>query len=75
MRQIQIKASSYGMPGRVVAVEAGQVVWAGPIKDLGDARDFDTLFIHEDDEERLSSLVRAWGHRLFAGKAAQPAAN
>ncbi len=59
VRQIRIKASSYGMPGRVVAVEDGQVVWAGAIKDIADAGAFDTLFCHEDDEERLIGLVRA----------------
>ena len=59
MRQIQIKASSYGMSGRVVAVENGQVVWAGPIKDLGEVGNFDTLFCHEDDEQRLIGLVCA----------------
>ncbi len=57
--RIQIKASSYGMPGRVVAVESGQVVWAGSIKDLGEAVNFDTLFCHEDDEQRLIGLVCA----------------
>ncbi len=36
VRQIQIKAPSYGMPGRVVAVENGQVVWAGPITDFSE---------------------------------------
>ncbi len=59
VRQIRIKASNYGMHGRVVAVENGQVVWAGTIKNFGEAGNFDTLFCHEDDEQRLIDLVRA----------------
>ncbi len=59
VRQIQIKASNYGMPGRVVAVEKGQAIWAGPIKEFGEAANFDTLFCHGDDEQRLADLVRA----------------
>lgn len=62
MRQIQIKASNYGMRGRVVVVENGQVIWAGPIKDVGEASNFDTLFCHEDDEQRLIDLV--WARNL-----------
>ena len=57
MRRIQIKASSYGARGRVVAVENGQVVWAGRIEELDEAGSFDALFCHDDDEEQLVGLV------------------
>ncbi len=57
--RIQINASRYGTPGEVVAVEDGMVVWAGPIKYLDEAGEFDALFCHEDDQERLVHLVRA----------------
>jgi hypothetical protein len=59
VRQIRIKSSSYDMTGRAVAVEDGQVVWAGAIKDIADAGSFDALFCHDDDVERLISLVRS----------------
>ena len=61
MRQIQIKASGYGMSGRVVAVEGGQVVWAGRIEDLDEAGSFDALFCHNKDEERLIGLLSRVG--------------
>lgn len=54
---IRINASPHGEPGEVVAVEGGQVVWSGPIDDLADAWPFDALFCHDDDEERLFSLL------------------
>jgi hypothetical protein len=57
VRQIEINSSSYGMPGRAVAVEDGQVVWAGAIRDIADAGSFDALFCHDDDVERLFGLV------------------
>jgi hypothetical protein len=57
--KIQINSSSYGMPGRAVAVERGQVVWAGAIQDIADASSFDALFCHDDDVQWLASLVRS----------------
>jgi hypothetical protein len=59
VRQIQINSSSYGMPGRAVAVEDGQVVWAGPIREIANAGSFDALFCHDDDVERLIHLVNS----------------
>jgi hypothetical protein len=59
MTRIRINASRHGTPGEVVAVEDGQVVWAGPIEELAAAGNFDELFCHDDDEERLASLARA----------------
>jgi hypothetical protein len=59
MPRVQINASSYGQPGEVVAVENGQVVWTGPIKDLAEAGGFDALFCHDDDEDLLIRLLRA----------------
>ena len=71
MRQIQIKASGYGMTGRVMAVESGQVVWAGRIGDLDEAGSFDALFCHDDDEEWLISLMLSGS----AGAALSPKMN
>jgi hypothetical protein len=65
VRQIQINSSSYGMPGRAVAVEDGQVVWAGAIRDIDEAGSFDALFCHDDDVERLVSLMNS-GNNLEA---------
>lgn len=59
MGQVKINSSSYGMPGRVVAVENGQVVWAGAIADIADAGGFDALFCHENDVDRIIVLVRS----------------
>jgi hypothetical protein len=57
MTRIQINASRHGTPGEVVAVEDGQIVWIGPIEYIAEAGDFDQLFCHDDDEERLFSLL------------------
>ncbi|PPQ34970.1 hypothetical protein [Rhodoblastus acidophilus] len=58
MPRIQINPSRHGTPGEVVAVEDGLIVWAGPISALREAGSFDALFCHDDDEERLSRLMR-----------------
>jgi hypothetical protein len=52
------------MPGEVVAVEEGQIVWTGPIEYIAEAGDFDQLFCHDDDEERLASLVSGGNFNL-----------
>ena len=57
VRQIHINSSSYGMPGRAVAVEDGRVVWAGQIKNIGEAGSFDALFADDSDVERLIGLM------------------
>jgi hypothetical protein len=57
MSRIRLHASPHGTPGEVVAVEKGQIVWTGPIGYLAEAGDFDELFCHDDDEERLASLA------------------
>jgi hypothetical protein len=53
MAGIRVTASRHGTPGVVVAVEDGQIAWAGPIEELHEASSFDALFCHEDDEEWL----------------------
>ena len=58
MQKVHINASRHGTPGEVVAVEDGQVVWAGPINALDEAGTFDALFCHDDDEERLMRLTQ-----------------
>lgn len=58
MPRVQINSSRYGTCGEVVAVEDAMVVWCGPIEALSDAGDFDTLFCHDDDEDRLFRLLR-----------------
>lgn len=72
MRQIQINSSSYGMPGRAVAVEDGQVVWAGAIEDIADAGSFDALFCHDDDVDSLISLVNSGSFWLATGPSINP---
>lgn len=55
--RIRITASPHSEPGEVKAVEAGTVVWSGPIEDLADAWPFDALFCQDDDAERLARLL------------------
>jgi hypothetical protein len=55
----RINASPHGTRGEVVAVEDGQVVWAGPLHDIEEARTFDALFCHEEDEEELIAVLRS----------------
>lgn len=59
MPRIRIIASPHGTPGEVVAMEDGQVVWAGPLLAIEEAGSFDALFCHEDDEEELIALLRS----------------
>ena len=60
MLRIRVQTSSYDTSGEAVAVEYGEVVWAGPIAHLKEAGRFDTLFCHDDDEEGLLALLRGW---------------
>ncbi len=55
----RITASPYGTPGEVVAVEEGQVVWAGPLNAIEEAGGFDALFCHDDDEAELVAFLRS----------------
>jgi hypothetical protein len=57
MPRISVNASRYGTPGEIIAVERGQVVWAGLIKDIDEAGCFDALFCHNDDEEWLIRVM------------------
>ena len=59
MPRIRVNASHYGTPGEIIAVERGQIVWAGLIKDIDEAGGFDAVFCHDDDVERLMSLVHS----------------
>jgi hypothetical protein len=59
MARVYINASAYGTPGEVVAVEDGLIVWTGTIEHIHEAGGFDALFCHDDDEERLNSLLSA----------------
>lgn len=68
MTRIRINASRHGTPGEVIAVEDGQVAWAGPIEDLAEAGNFDELFCHDDDEERVAKLARAKNLDLIESK-------
>jgi hypothetical protein len=59
MRRTRINASRHGTLGEVVAVEEGQVVWAGPLHAIEEAGSFDALYCHEDDEEELIAILRS----------------
>jgi hypothetical protein len=76
MPHIQINTSCHGTPGEVVAVEDGEVVWAGPIDALDEAGSFDALFCHDDDENRLLrlSLSREAEESATGGASAKPKA-
>ncbi|MBB4200400.1 hypothetical protein GGD83_004229 [Rhodoblastus sphagnicola] len=54
----KITASTHGTPGEVVTIEEGQIAWIGPIEALEEAGNFDAVFCHEDDEERLIGYPR-----------------
>lgn len=59
MVDVEVNASVHGAPGKVVAVEGGQIVWVGLIEDIWQAKSFEALFCHDDDEERIVRLVQA----------------
>lgn len=69
MPRIRITASPHGTPGEAVAVEDGQVVWAGPLEEIAEGWPFDALFCHDDDERRLGRFMApdSWSRRPVEG--------
>jgi hypothetical protein len=63
---IRINSSDWGTPGEIVVTERNEIAWAGPIAEIADAGDFDALFCHTDDEDRLRALFTQARVRIAA---------